>query len=74
VTATEFTHPGLAGGDRRSVRRELLLSPHVREVLPSTRPDAIVVLHHGPARPDEWTRALAAAGLLEEGEPVPPAA
>jgi hypothetical protein len=74
VTATEFTHPGLAGGDRRSIRRELLLSPHVEDVLPSTRPDAVLVLHHGPTRTEEWARALAAAGLLEEGEPLPPAA
>jgi hypothetical protein len=74
VTATEFTHPGLAGGDRRSIRRELLRSPQVMDVLPTTRPDALLVLHHGPARPEAWTRALAAAGLLEEGEPVPPAA
>jgi hypothetical protein len=74
VTATELTHPGLTGATSRSIRRELLLCPHVRDVLPTTRPDAVVVLHRGPARTEEWTRALAAAGLLEEGEPVPPAA
>jgi hypothetical protein len=74
VTATEFTHHGLAGGNSRSIRRALLLCPHVSDVLPSTRPDAVVVLHHGPGRTEEWTRALAAAGLLKEGEPVPPAA
>jgi hypothetical protein len=74
VTATTFIHPGLTGGNSRSIRRELLLSPHVSDVLPTTRPDAVVVLHHGPARTEEWTRTLLAAGLLEQGEPVPPAA
>ena len=73
MTATEF-HPGLADGDRRSIRRRLLLFPDVRDVLPTTRPDAVVVLHDGPAQVEEWTEALAAAGLLREGEPAPPAA
>jgi hypothetical protein len=74
VTATELAHPGLAGGDRRSIRRRLFLFPHVRDVLPTTRPDAVVVLHDGPAQVEEWAEALADAGLLVQGEPAPPAA
>lgn len=74
MTATELTDPGLAGRDHPSIRRELFLFPDVRNVLPTTRPDAVVVLHSGPARVDEWTRALVAAGLLEDGAPVSPAA
>jgi hypothetical protein len=43
-------------------------------VLPATRPDAVVVLHDGPAQVEEWAEALADAGLLVQGEPAPPAA
>jgi hypothetical protein len=74
VTVTEFIHPGLAGGDRRSIRWQLFLFSDVRDLLPTTRPDAVVVVHEGPARVGQWTEPLAAAGRLRWGEPAPPAA
>jgi hypothetical protein len=73
VTLTELTHPALARHDPRVVRWELFVFSDVRDVLPTPRPETIVVAHRGPARPDEWLAALATAGMLHE-QPAPDAA
>jgi hypothetical protein len=66
VYLTELTHPALARHDVRLVRWELFVIHDVRDVLPSSRPETIVVAHRGPAREDEWLAVLAAAGMLDE--------
>lgn len=46
------------------VRTELELFPSVVDVLPSTTPDTVIVVHEGPARPAAWRAELEEAGIL----------
>lgn len=74
MTTTELTASGLRYQDWRRVRWELFAFHDVRDVLPSTRPETVLVVHRGPARVGEWTEALAAAEMLDERPPPEPAA
>lgn len=73
MNLTQLTHPALAGHDPRLIRWELFVFSDVRDVLPTSRRDTVVVAHRGPARPDEWMAALHDAGMLE-ARPAPPTA
>jgi hypothetical protein len=64
VTHTPFTHPALAQHDPRVVRWELFVFSDVRDVLPTPRPDTVIVVHRGPAQPAQWLLALEEAGML----------
>ena len=46
------------------VRTELELFPAVVDVLPSTTPDTVIVVHEGPARPAAWLAELREAGIV----------
>jgi len=46
------------------VRTELELFPSVVDVLPSTTPDTVIIVHEGPARPAAWRAELEEAGIL----------
>jgi protein-L-isoaspartate O-methyltransferase len=65
VTLTQLSHPALAQHDPRVVRWELFIFSDVRDVLPTSRPDAVVVVHRGPAQPAQWLAALQEAGMLD---------
>lgn len=65
MTRTQLTHPSLAQHDPRLVRWELFVFSDVRDVLPTPRPDTIVVVHRGPAQPAQWVAALQDAGMLD---------
>jgi hypothetical protein len=59
------THPiHVTGGRERvlEVRSELFLFSDVLDVLPTGRPDLLVVICSGRPRPAEWLGALLAAG------------
>ena len=73
MNLTQLTHPALARHDPRLVRWELFVFSDVRDVLPTSRRDTVVVAHRGPARDVDWIAALDAAGMLDE-QPVPPTA
>jgi hypothetical protein len=73
VNLTQLTHPALARHDPRLVRWELFVFSDVRDVLPTSRRETVVVAHRGPAREVDWIAALDAAGMLDE-QPVPPTA
>jgi hypothetical protein len=73
VTLTRLTHPALAQHDPRVVRWELFVFSDVRDVLPTARPDTIVVVHRGTAQPAQWLAALHDVGMLE-AQPAPDAA
>jgi len=65
VNLTLLSHPALAQHDPRVVRWELFVFSDVRDVLPTIKPDAVVVVHRGPAQPAQWLAALREAGMLE---------
>ena len=44
------------------IRSELFAFPEVLDVFVTGRPDALVVVYAGRARPGEWLRALGAVG------------
>ncbi|MBB4662590.1 hypothetical protein [Conexibacter arvalis] len=46
------------------VRTELELFPAVVDVLPSTTPGTVIVVHEGPARPAAWLAELREAGIV----------
>jgi hypothetical protein len=73
VSLTQLTHPALAQHDPRVVRWELFVFSDVRDVLPTPRPDTVVVVHRGPAQPAHWLAALQDAGMLDT-QPAPDAA
>jgi hypothetical protein len=73
VSLTQLTHPALAQRDPRVVRWELFVFSDVRDVLPTPRPDTVVVVHRGPAQPAQWLAALRDAGMLD-AQPAPDAA
>jgi hypothetical protein len=74
VTLTELTHPALARHDSRLVRWELFVFSDVRDVLPTSRPGTVSVVHRGRARTDDWLAALKAAGMLDEEQATDAAA
>jgi hypothetical protein len=57
----ELTPPSMAA---QLVRTELELFPAVVDVLPAGRPDTVIVVHEGPARPAAWRAELEEAGIL----------
>lgn len=65
MTLTQLTHPAFARHDPRVVRWELFVFSDVRDVLPTPRPETIVVVHRGPAQPAQWLAVLQDAGMLE---------
>jgi hypothetical protein len=69
VTLTQLTHPALAQHDPRVVRWELFVFSDVRDVLPTPRPDTIVIVHRGVPRPAQWLAALQDVGMLEAQAP-----
>jgi hypothetical protein len=74
VTLTQLTHPALAEHDPRVVRWELFVFSDVRDVLPTLRPDTIVVVHRGVAQPAQWLAALQDVGMLQAQAPPDAAA
>lgn len=66
MNVTELTDPALAALDWRWVRWELFVFSDVRDLLPSRRPDTVLVVHRGAARVEDWIAALVAAGMLEQ--------
>jgi hypothetical protein len=65
VNLTQLSHPALAQHDPRVVRWELFVFSDVRDVLPTSKPDSVVVVHRGPAQPAQWLAALQEAGMLD---------
>ena len=65
MTLTQLSHPALAQHDPRVVRWELFVFSDVRDVLPTSKPETVVVVHRGPAQPAQWLAALQEAGMLE---------
>jgi hypothetical protein len=65
VNLTQLSHPALAQHDPRVVRWELFVFSDVRDVLPTAKPDTVVVVHRGPAQPAQWLAALQEAGMLD---------
>jgi len=63
VYLTEFSLPGLDRHRVTAVRWELFVFRDVRDVLPGSRPDTVVVAHRGGARPAAWRTTLLAAGI-----------
>lgn len=70
MNVTELSDPRLVGLDWRWVRWELFVFHDVRDVLPGSRPDTVVVFHRGAQHPGDWIAALEAAGMADE-EPAP---
>jgi hypothetical protein len=68
VNTCELRFPaGYDAADRRGlIRWQLFLHRDVRDVLPTSRPDTLRVLHRGDADLPAWT-----ASLAEEGFPAP---
>lgn len=64
MTVTELTHPALGTEDWRWVRWELFVFSDVRDVLPGTCSDAVLVVHRGAARVGDWLCALWTADML----------
>jgi hypothetical protein len=69
-----LTHPALARHDSRVVRWELFVFSDVRDVLPTSRPGTVSVVHRDRARTDDWLAALKAAGMLDEEQATDAAA
>lgn len=63
VYLTELSLTGLDCHTASAVRWELFVFRDVRDVLRSPRPDTVVVLHHGRARPEAWRATLLASGI-----------
>lgn len=57
----DLTPPSMAA---QCVRSELYLFTGVVDVLPGSRPDSVVVVHSGPARPEAWRSELREAGII----------
>jgi hypothetical protein len=74
VPVAELTHPDLARQDWRLVRWELFILPDVRDVRPSGRADAVLIVHRGAARVQQWLAVLEAAGMRAEPPMSRPAA
>ncbi len=60
---TEFSLPGLDRHRVTAVRWELFVFHDVRDVLPGSHPDTVVVAHRGQARRAAWRTTLLAAGI-----------
>jgi hypothetical protein len=56
------------------VRWELFVFSDVRDVLPTPRPDTIVIVHRGVPQPAQWLAALQDVGMLEAQAPPEAAA
>jgi hypothetical protein len=65
VNLTQLSHPALAQHDPRVVRWELFVFSDVRDVMPTSKPGTVVVVHRGPAQPAQWLGALREAGMLD---------
>jgi hypothetical protein len=74
VILTQLTHPALAEHDPRVVRWELFVFSDVRDILPTPRPDTIVVVDRGVAQPAQWLAALQDVGMLQAQAPPDAAA
>jgi hypothetical protein len=48
----------------RSVRWELFVFGEVRDVLPSSDPDRVLLCFRGQAEPEDWRAVLRAAGFV----------
>lgn len=63
MNATELDL-GPRAPDWRLVRWDLFIFPEIRDVLATGRDGIVVVIHHGPARVEQWVSQLRSAGLL----------